>query len=387
MSEAVLDLEALLAPLAAGEGGAGEDLRSDYSPTSPYQKLRDARAEARAEERAQDAAETGAEAATPQAWREVKRLGQLCLRERSKDFEVAAWTTEALVRLDGLPGLAAGAWLIAGLCEAFWEAGYPRPDEDGLDARGAPIGGLAGESGDGTAMQPLRRLALFRRADGSGCGLHLWQQAEETAALADAARKKARLAAGMPELEALQAEARVDAPHLRRVAVQARDAATAWAAMDAALSARFGAEAPSTRRVAEALARMVEIGERLTGPLPQEAPPPAAAAAQEEAPAAAGVDGAEEGAMAAAGQAGAAAGGGSRPPLRTREDAIRQLEELADWFRRTEPHSPMAFTLDDAVRRARMPLPELLAEVLPDAAARKAMLTMLGIRAPDTPGG
>ena len=33
------------------------------------------------------------------------------------------------------------------------------------------------------------------------------------------------------------------------------------------------------------------------------------------------------------------------------------------------------------VRRARMPLPDLLAEVLPDAAQRKAMLTMLGIKA------
>jgi type VI secretion system protein ImpA len=66
--------------------------------------------------------------------------------------------------------------------------------------------------------------------------------------------------------------------------------------------------------------------------------------------------------------------------LRTRDDAIRQLEDLAEFFRRTEPHSPLAYTLDDAVRRARMALPDLLAEVLPDNGARQAMLTMLGIR-------
>ncbi|WP_198376680.1 hypothetical protein [Neoroseomonas rubea] len=69
--------------------------------------------------------------------------------------------------------------------------------------------------------------------------------------------------------------------------------------------------------------------------------------------------------------------------MRTREDAIKQLEEIAAFFRKTEPHSPLAFTLDDAVRRARMPLPELLAEVLPDEAARKAMLNSLGIRLPE----
>ncbi|MBR0668591.1 hypothetical protein GXW71_29840 [Roseomonas hellenica] len=39
----------------------------------------------------------------------------ICLGERSKDFEVAAWLTEALVRLDGLPGLSMGAKLISGL--------------------------------------------------------------------------------------------------------------------------------------------------------------------------------------------------------------------------------------------------------------------------------
>ena len=64
--------------------------------------------------------------------------------------------------------------------------------------------------------------------------------------------------------------------------------------------------------------------------------------------------------------------------LRTREDAIRQLEDIAEFFRKTEPHSPLAYTLTDAVRRARMPLPDLLAEVLPDSGARQAMLTMLG---------
>ena len=69
--------------------------------------------------------------------------------------------------------------------------------------------------------------------------------------------------------------------------------------------------------------------------------------------------------------------------MRTREDAIRQLEEIANFFRKTEPHSPLAFTLDDAVRRARLSLPELLAEVLPDAGARRMLLTTLGIRVTD----
>ena len=90
---------------------------------------------------------------------------------------------------------------------------------------------------------------------------------------------------------------------------------------------------------------------------------------------------ANDGSPAAGGAAGAASGGPR--VLRTRDDAIRALEEIATFFRKTEPHSPLAFTLDDAVRRARMPLPDLLAEVLPDAAVRRSMLTSLGIRMPE----
>jgi type VI secretion system protein ImpA len=375
MAEDVIDLEALLAPLQTGEGGAGEDLRSDYSQTSPYMQLREARANARDEERAQDAAGEP-ESAPPAAWRDVRRLALLCLGDKSKDFEVAAWLAEALVRLEGLPGLSASARLIEGLADHFWEHGFPQPDEDGLEGRSVPIGGLAGEGADGTLMQPLRRMPLFRRPDGKPVGLHLWQTAEDTAMLGDEAKKKARIAAGVPDLAALSKEALAEAPKLRALAAEARRAGRDWAAMDAKLTERFGANAPSTRRVSEALQRIFEIGERLVGPIPEDAAGPGTAE--------------EDGAMADAGGGGAEEGagghGGSGPrALRTREDAIRQLEEIAAWFLRTEPHSPMAYTLADAVRRARLPLPDLLAEVLPNEDARKAMLTMLGIRAIQPP--
>ena len=65
-----------------------------------------------------------------------------------------------------------------------------------------------------------------------------------------------------------------------------------------------------------------------------------------------------------------------------REDALRALSEIANFFRRTEPHSPLSYTLDEAVRRGRMTWPELLAEVVADTDARNGILTTLGIRPP-----
>ncbi len=65
--------------------------------------------------------------------------------------------------------------------------------------------------------------------------------------------------------------------------------------------------------------------------------------------------------------------------LANREQALKTLEQLAEFFQKTEPHSFLAYTLADAARRGRMSLPELLAEVMQDEGARTAMLTALGI--------
>jgi type VI secretion system protein ImpA len=372
VAEDPIDLQALLAPLDTGEDGAGVDLREDFSPSSPYQRLRDARAAARAEERARDS-EGEVDTVPAEGWRDVVRIGQEALATRAKDFEIAAWLTEALVRQHGLAGLAAGARLIAGLCEQYWDQGFPRPDEEGLEARAAPIGGLAGSGGDGTVMQPLRRLALFRRTDGTPLGLYQWEQAEETEAIVNEERLAARRSAGVPEMATLLAEARMDRGFVQGVAQDAAAAREAWRAMEQVTDQRFGSEAPATRNVSVLLDRMIEVVGRLGGGAP-------ASAAPAEAAAAAGVPVAGgESPRAAPAAAGLAA-------LETREDALRELGRIAEYFRRTEPHSPLSYTLEEAVRRGRMTLGELLAEVLPDQEARHGLLARLGIRPEDTEG-
>ena len=42
--------------------------------------------------------------------------------------------------------------------------------------------------------------------------------------------------------------------------------------------------------------------------------------------------------------------------IRTREDAFRTLLKVAEFFRKTEPHSPISYTLEELVRRGRLPL-------------------------------
>ena len=378
MSELTINLAALLTPLAEGDG-AGIDMRTDYTPKAPYQLLRGARGEARALERLLDGGDPNADPVTiGQHWREVKKIATSILETKSKDFEVASWLTEAVVRQDGLAGVEAGGLLIKGIAETFWDKAFPSLEEpEGMEDRASPVGGLAGEGADGTLMQPLRRTPLFKRGDGSMCDLFLYKRAEEVAAIVDAERKAKRLKEGVPDLDVLQREGRADGAFLRSVGLAAMAARESWVAMDEALTDPFKGNAPSARNVTLLLDEVIGIAVKIVGPLR------AAVADVAEDDAASG-DGDAGGGNMAEGGGMAAGGGGSGPrPMRTREDAIKQIEEIAAWFKKTEPHSPVAYTLEDTARRARLPLDELLAEVLTEGDARKAMLVRLGIHRPE----
>src|SRR5690606_9084362 len=84
---------------------------------------------------------------------------------------------------------------------------------------------------------------------------------------------------------------------------------------------------------------------------------------------------------------GAAAGGArttvATGAIATREDALRTLLPVAEFFKRTEPRSPIPLVLEATVRRARLPLKDLLAELITDGEARRQFFLYAGIRPPE----
>jgi type VI secretion system protein ImpA len=358
-----VDLETLLTPISV-EAPTGIDMRTDFSPTSNYFRLRDARAEARAAERAAETSADGESGA--ESWRTVKSLSLKILSEQAKDLEVAAWLTEALLRSNGLAGLAAGAEIIGGLAARYWDQLYPMPDEDGMETRVAPITGLNGEGGDGTLSQPLFKLPLFKDANGERVMLFQYEQSAELQTITDQNRLDSRLRAGVVPYEQMQAAARANPPGsfvaLRR---DVRAAQAAWSAMAAILDEKAGRDSPPTRRISDTLEQIQRIVDRYA---PPETPAAGEAAPEEEA--------AEPTEAAPAG--GATVG---RRRLATREDALAMLGEIADYFRKNEPQSPLAYTIDDAIRRGRLSWPDLLAELVHDDQLRNSILASLGIKA------
>jgi type VI secretion system protein ImpA len=344
---------------------SGHDLRLDASPQSVYFRLRDARSEARAQERIVDndptATDTGA-----RHWETIRELAMGALTQDTKDVEIAAWLTESLVRSDGLPGLVVGADLIRGLIERFWNRNLlPQPDEDGVDGRLAAVAGLDGEGGNGALLQPLRKLVMFERADGTPVSFWQFEQSEDVSAMGDPARKNQRLASGVMSFPELEAEARgVGRQMLAAIAQDAARALVAWRALSGALETAAGREAPSTGRVQELLSKLQRVAARY-------ADIQSAADAQEIAAPAPNTT-----------LSVPVAATTPADPSLDREALLAEVSRIAALFRKAEPNAPIGYTLDDAVRRARLGLPELLKEMMPEAAARAALLGGLGIRSP-----
>ena len=117
----MIDTTAILNPFE-GENSAGENLR--------YSQTYDAIAEARRED---DVFEVASDAERKIAdWPSVHALAIEALTTKSKDIQLAVWLMEALIHMEGFPGLNAGLEVLIGLLENFWENAYPEIEDDDL---------------------------------------------------------------------------------------------------------------------------------------------------------------------------------------------------------------------------------------------------------------
>jgi type VI secretion system protein ImpA len=373
------DLTALVAPIP-GEMPAGQDLREDKSPESLYFRLRDARREASAAERAADAPKDDSDPRPVDAapvsplvqWRVVRELATEALSVHSKDLEIAAWLTEALLRDAGLSGLTAGFRLLAELAKNFWDEVFPQPDEEGIATRVAPVAALNGVGREGTLIQPLRKVVLYERPQDSS-PLYFWQYelSAEVAGSGSAEQRQERYEArGLPSFEAIANEASLVQPRLAELRREIGAAAEAWEELGRVFEERAGADGPPTSRVRDVFEKIGFAADRLADrdQSASDAETPAAPTSMS--------GGSPEKTAGAAALPAAATG------LASREEALRALGQIADYFRRTEPLSPISYTLQEAVRRGRMTWPELLEEIVPDPTSRSAILSNLGIRPP-----
>jgi type VI secretion system protein ImpA len=124
-----IDANALLSPLP-GENPAGKDLRY----TATYDEIK----EARREKEAFGMGDEGPERKRAD-WNRVVSLCTDALRNKTKDLQIAAWLTEALIRIDGFEGFSVGLQILNGFLSNFWEQVYPVKEDNDLEFRIGPL--------------------------------------------------------------------------------------------------------------------------------------------------------------------------------------------------------------------------------------------------------
>lgn len=85
----------------------------------------------------------------------VIKLGTEVLKTKSKDLQVAAWLTEALLKREGFGGLRSGLELLTSLLTEFWEECYPEIEDGDLEFRVAPLEWVAQYLEPSVRMVPI----------------------------------------------------------------------------------------------------------------------------------------------------------------------------------------------------------------------------------------
>ncbi|MGV8941161.1 MAG: type VI secretion system protein TssA [Lysobacter sp.] len=340
----MLDQDDLLAPIP-GADPVGEDL----SFSLDYDAIQEAR---RADDPSLEQGEWVTDLKVAD-WPAVERLCTRLLRERSKDLQLAVWWCEAQTRNHGFAGLARGFRLVAGLCDRYWDDIHPQVEDDDLEQRIGNLGWLTSHS-----VQWLRQLPLTYAPQGR-FGL----------ADFEAARAGRDEGDSRPTPEALDA-ARRNTPHefYVRLAQLAPDCRDALDTLERAVDARLGRDGPAFTALRDQLEHLEATTRRF----------------------------AREAGVLMEGQDATADTGDHHPPVpatasvpsrnndavSTRKEAIAQLRRVAEFFRRTEPHSPVAYLADKAARWGEMPLHVWLKRVIKDDATLALMEEMLEVPDP-----
>ena len=275
----------------------------------------------------------------------------------SKDLRLAVWLTEAGTKRYHLRGMAEGLLVLAGLCEKFWDRGlFPEAEDGDQEQR---IGNLSWIL---SRIPTLLREVPLTAGPGGAFSTIDFESARRKASLGDT--PKPQEGVKLSDMDA--ARRNNSAAFCASFAVDAQDCLEALRKLERVVDARLGNDSPAFSTAREAVEAMLRVMPANAGVAPTAVP------AASGAPAA---DSAMAPAMPAipAGPPGAIA---------TRALAIEQLRAVAQFFRRSEPHSPVSYFADKAANAADQDLHSWLRSVVKDAGSLAHIEELLGVQPP-----
>lgn len=330
-----LDIDSLLQPISDGEP-AGPDLEYDPAYLAAFRAAEGAPA--------RQMGDTVVAGEEPD-WRSASEQAARLLT-RTKDLRVAVLLTRALLRVQGLAGLDLGLAVVHGLVDGFWDQVYPQLDpDDGYDPT-IRVNVLLDLCSPEALLQALRTAPLVRSRVLGPVSYRDIEIAEGRAA-APPDVKPLDLTAihGIftdCSLEELQASASAAARALGHVNDLSR-----------ALGERIRLDQmPSFDPLAGLLAA---LSRSLDGYLAPRLPKEAAAEVEDDGPGTGAAAGERPSRVAAVGE------------IASRDDVVRAIDRICDYYSRCEPTSPVPLLLKRARRLATGSFLDIVRDLAPGA--------------------
>jgi type VI secretion system protein ImpA len=328
------NLEALLAPIS-DDSPAGGDLEYD----AEFLAL-----ERAAATKAERAIGDNVKAAEDPEWDKVIDLAQVVLG-RSKDLRAAVYLTSGWLRTSGMPGWNAGLSLVRGLLDHFWDSVHPQLDAEDDNDPTSRVNAIV-PLGDTQGVLRFFRTTPFVQSPRLGrFSLRDLRIAVGTLKVSDVEGEKG---ATLNEIEACCMDCSED--ELVATVNAISESLDQAKAIDAIFNDRIGTAGPDLKPL---LSDIYEIKKFLDPQLAKRVPQ--AVSGGEEA---GGSEEAQDG-------SGGTVVRGSTGAINGPQDVLKRIDELCDYYTRTEPSSPVPLLLRRARRLVGMSFRDLLKDLAP----------------------
>ena len=294
-------------------------------------------------------------------WRFVGQKCAALLQDHSKDLCLAIWLTEAAAKTDHLRGLGEGFKLLTGLLEQFWDSGlYPLAEDGNNEQR---IGNLSWILEHTPRL--VREMALTEGSDTAYSTLDFEKARKQDVDLKCNSNDSTRVVGGVMLADMETARKKNSTLFCTAFTTDAKTCIDALLQLEKAADARLGKDRPSFAKAKDALDTMLHlmptetvIPASTTIPNATSPSPHSQIPAQEAVPQ-----------VHTVGPSG----------IHTRAQALEQLRLVAQFFRRTEPHSPVSYFADKAANAGEQNLHIWLRSVVKHEETMAHIEELLGI--------
>ena len=296
-------------------------------------------------------------------YRKVISLAVPALERETKDLQITAWLSEALVKEHGFVGLRDCLKLINGLQENFWETLHPEIDEGDMEGRANALAWMETQTSYALKQAKITGYNGYSFVDYEDSKKYDIPDNIESLDSTEQARYNALRAEAEKENRVTANKWRAEMAQTRRQFYEELSFLfdECWAAyndLNRIIEEKFDRnQAPGMNNLKRALDDVHTQVKKFLEDKRAEEPDEATEEIVE-------------------GEAGANGDGGAvvrvagvmtaQGAIQSRQDALKRLGDIADFFKKTEPHSPISYILQRAVKWGNMPLELWLQDVIKD---------------------